>query len=149
MSEQQRVVSAQRVVRASPETVFELIADPARQPEWDGNDNLAVSAPGHRVRAIGDTFDTTLTNGAVRRNLVVEFTEARLIAWQPSEVGAAPPGHLWRWEIEPADDGVAVIHTYDWTDLHDDKREARARATTADKLRLSIDRLAELAVREH
>lgn len=35
------VVTCSREVAASAETIFELIADPARQPEWDGNDNLA------------------------------------------------------------------------------------------------------------
>ena len=148
MSTEQRVVSARRTVRAAPETVFELIADPSRQPEWDGNDNLADSAPGQRVRAVGDTFDTVLTNGAVRRNHVVEFTEGRLIAWRPSEVGAPTPGHLWRWEVEPVDGGVTVVHTYDWSDLNDEKRQVRARATTADKLLASVDRLAALAERE-
>jgi hypothetical protein len=38
-----------------------------------------------------------------------------------------------------------VTHTYDWTRLRDEKRLVRARATTADKLRASLDRLATLA----
>ena len=25
------------------------------------------------------------------------------MAWRPSEVGKPPPGHLWRWELEPSD----------------------------------------------
>lgn len=142
------VVSAHRTVNASPETVFELIADPARQPEWDGNDNLAEAAPGQRVHAVGDTFDTTITTqGAVRRNHVVEFVEGRLIAWRPSEVGTPPPGHVWRWELEPSGSGVTVIHTYDWTHLDDQRRRVRARATTEDRLRASVDRLAILAER--
>jgi hypothetical protein len=40
-----------------------------------------------------------------------------------------------------------VTHTYDWAQLTDEKRIPRARATTADKLRASLDRLAELAER--
>ncbi|MGO3328162.1 SRPBCC family protein [Gordonia sp. (in: high G+C Gram-positive bacteria)] len=148
MSTEQRVVSARRTVRATPKTVFELIADPTRQPEWDGNDNLAESAPGQRIRGVGDTFDTVLTNGAVRRNHVVEFAEGQLIAWCPSELNAEPPGHLWRWEIEPADGAVTVVHTYDWTDLSDEKRQVRARATTADTLLASIDGLARIAERQ-
>ncbi|HEY5152134.1 MAG TPA: polyketide cyclase, partial [Mycobacterium sp.] len=39
MSEE-RVVSARREIAAPAATIFELVADPARQPEWDGNDNL-------------------------------------------------------------------------------------------------------------
>ena len=43
MSEpERRVVSVSREVRASSDRIFELIADPSRQPEWDGNDNLAA-----------------------------------------------------------------------------------------------------------
>jgi uncharacterized protein YndB with AHSA1/START domain len=34
-----RVVSVGREVAAPPEVIFELIADPARQPECDANDN--------------------------------------------------------------------------------------------------------------
>ena len=48
--EAERMVSATRVIAASAARIFELIADPARQPSWDGNDNLASSAPGQRVR---------------------------------------------------------------------------------------------------
>jgi len=39
-----RVVSASREIAAGPERIFELIADPAAQPSWDGNDNLAEAA---------------------------------------------------------------------------------------------------------
>jgi uncharacterized protein YndB with AHSA1/START domain len=128
--------------------IFELIADPSQQPRWDGNDNLAEAGTGQRVRAAGDVFTMTLTKGTVRENHVVEFEEGRLIAWRPSEPGQEPPGHLWRWQLEPVDDArTLVTHTYDWTQLTDQKRMARARDTTADKLRASIDRLTELAER--
>ncbi|ALG86748.1 SRPBCC family protein [Gordonia phthalatica] len=141
-----RIVSAERVVAAPRSTIFELIADPARQPEWDGNDNLASADAGQRVHAVGDVFTMHLTKtGAVRENRIVEFDEGRLIAWNPSEVGGVPPGHLWRWELVDDAAGTRVVHTYDWSELHDPKREVRARATTADKLRASIDRLAALA----
>ena len=36
--------------------------------------------------------------------------------------------------------------TYDWTQLTDENRFARARATTAERLRASLDRLAALVV---
>jgi uncharacterized protein YndB with AHSA1/START domain len=138
-----RVVSASREISADPERIFELIADPAIQPRWDGNDNLTEAPPGQRVRQQGDVFTMRLTSGAIRENHVVEFEEARLIAWRPSEVGRRPPGHLWRWELEPlAPSRTLVTHTYDWTDLTDTKRLARAQATTQEKLAASIDRLA-------
>ena len=98
-TESERIVSATRGISASAERIFELIADPSRQPSWDGNNNLASAAPGQRVRQVGDVFKTTLTNGAVRENHVVEFIEGSKIAWRPAEPGKQPPGHLWRWEL--------------------------------------------------
>lgn len=140
------VVSASREVAAAPETIFELIADPSQQPRWDGNDNLEAAEPGQRVTAAGDVFLMTNTSGHVRENHIVEFEEARSIAWRPSPVGEPQPGHLWRWELEPlGDDRTRVTHTYDWSALTDEKRMERARATTSDKLQASVDRLAALA----
>ena len=140
------VVSARREIAAGAGRIFELIADPAEQPRWDGNDNLSEAPPGQRVRAVGDVFTMTTTSGNVRENHVVEFDEARRIAWRPAEPGQDPPGHLWRWELEPIDPShTRVTHTYDWTRLTDEARLPRARATTADKLRSSLDRLAALA----
>ena len=140
------MVSASREIAASPEKIFELIADPAQQPRWDGNDNLGEARTGQRVCQVGDVFTMTLTGGSVRENHVVEFEEARCIAWHPSEVGRRQPGHLWRWELEPLGDSrTRVTHTYDWTLLTDGNRLPRARSTTPDRLVASLDRLAALA----
>jgi uncharacterized protein YndB with AHSA1/START domain len=141
-----RVVSVSREIAAGPEQIFELIADPAQQPRWDGNNNLSNAPAGQRIRAAGEMFTMTLTNGKVRENHVVEFEEGRRIAWTPSEVGMTPPGHLWRWELEPVGESrTRVTHTYDWTNLTDEKRLERARATSPQKLTASLDRLAALA----
>jgi uncharacterized protein YndB with AHSA1/START domain len=145
-SDTPKVVTASREIAAGAERIFELIADPARQPRWDGNDNLAEAPAGQRVRGTGAVFTMTLTSGSVRENHVVEFEEGRRIAWRPAEQGGEPPGHLWRWELEPVDEGrTRVTHTYDWTRLTDEKRIVRARRTKPDNLRASLDRLAELA----
>lgn len=144
--DRERVVSATREIAASAEQIFELIADPAQQPRWDGNDNLAEAAAGQRVRAVGDVFTVVTTRGNVRDNHVVEFEEGRRIAWNPAEPGEEPPGHLWRWELEPIQPSrTRVTHTYDWTRLTDEKRFPRARATTSERLQASLDRLAAIA----
>jgi uncharacterized protein YndB with AHSA1/START domain len=144
----QRIISASREIAAGAEQIFGLIADPTQQPRWDGNDNLAEAPPGQRVRSAGDVFTMTTTKGKVRANHVVEFEENRRIAWRPAEPGQGPPGHLWRWELEPIDSShTRVTHTYDWSQLTDETRFPRARATTADSLRASLERLAALAER--
>jgi uncharacterized protein YndB with AHSA1/START domain len=140
-----RVVSASREIAAGPQEIFELIADPTQQPRWVGNDNLAEASAGQRIRRTGDVFLMTTTKGSVRENHVVEFQEGRRVAWTPAEPGRVPAGHLWRWELDRIDVSLTrVTHTYDWTRLTDEKRLPRARATTADKLRASLDRLAAL-----
>src|SRR5664279_2187287 len=140
-----RVASTSRDIAAGLEPIFQLIADPSQQPRWDGNDNLAEAPAGQRVRRVGDVFTMTLTSGGVRENHVVEFVEGRRIAWQPAEPEQEPPGHLWRWELDPIDGShTRVTHTYDWSQLTDKNRFARARDTTPDRLRPSIDRLAAL-----
>jgi uncharacterized protein YndB with AHSA1/START domain len=146
LSDEQRLATATRDIAAPAATIFELIADPSQQPRWDGNDNLSRADPGQRVHAVGDVFVMDNTSGKVRENHVVEFEEGRRIAWRPAEPGGQPPGHLWRWELEPVDDShTRVTHSYDWSRLTDEKRMARARRTTTDRLMASLDRLATLA----
>lgn len=139
-----RIVRASREIDAPAAEIFELIADPARQPAWDGNDNLAEAPQGQRVHGVGEVFTMELTRpGMVRENHVMEFEEGRLIAWRPADPGETPAGHLWRWELEPLADGrTRVTHTYDWTRLADERRVPRARDTTVERLHASLDRLA-------
>lgn len=145
-ADEPRVVTASREMAAGADRIFALIADPAEQPRWDGNDNLREAAPGQRVRAVGDVFTMRLTIGSIRENHVVEFVEGRRIAWRPAPPGQPPPGHLWAWTLEPLGPSrTLVTHTYDWTRLTDEGRFARARATTAERLHSSLTRLAALA----
>ena len=66
-----RVTSASREIAAGAARIFELIADPALQPGWDGNGNLARAAAGQRSRNVGQVFTMTLTgDGAVRERAV-------------------------------------------------------------------------------
>jgi hypothetical protein len=140
------VVVASCLIARHHVPIFELIADPARQPEWDGNDNLVAAVAGQRVRRVGDTFTMMLTIGSTRVNHVVEFIEGRRIAWLPAEPGQPPPGHLWRWQLEPrGDDETFVVHTYDWSLLTDPRRLVRARDTGVERLQASLDRLNALA----
>lgn len=145
----EKVARASREIAAPASKIFELIADPAQQPRWDGNENLLEAPPGQRVTQVGDVFVMRVHIGENRENHVVEFEEGRRIAWRPAEPGQPQPGHLWRWELEPlADDRTLVTHTYDWTLLTDENRIGRAKRTTSDKLMASIDRLAGLAESE-
>ena len=145
MSEQ-RIVSAEREITVPAAEIFKLISDPARQPEWDANNNLAHADQGQRITKVGQSFTMELTSGKTRINHIVEFEEGRRIAWKSAEVGDEPAGHLWRWELEPIDNLTTLVrHTYDWTQLTDETRFERAQANTEEALAASIEKLAEVA----
>ena len=142
-----RIVSASREIAAPAAAIFELIADPARQPEWDGNDNLSEAAPGQRVHAAGDEFVMTNTGDRKRYNRITEFEEGRRVSWRTRpEQDAVEPGHEWKWALDPIDESTTLVtHTYDWTDLDDPTRLQRARDTREANLAASLERLAALA----
>ncbi len=87
-STERRIVRASRYVNASSKAVFELLADPARRSQWDGNGNVADAPIDQRVSGVGDVFMAVPSGGSIRENHVVEFDEGRLIAWMPAEPGA-------------------------------------------------------------
>lgn len=141
-----KVVSAEIEIAAPASEVFDLIADPVRQPEWDGNDNLGTAAQGQRPTSASGSFITTLTKGVDRENHIVAFEEGRLIAWKPSEVGGEPFGQKWTWEIEATGERSSLVRqTYDWTELRDPLRLPRAQSTTSENLLASLERLKTLA----
>ncbi|HIW47559.1 MAG TPA: SRPBCC family protein [Candidatus Yaniella excrementigallinarum] len=140
---EKRIVQASRAVNAPAAEIFEFIADPALQPTWDGNDNLAEAPTGQRITGVGQQFVMHLTNGQSRTNHVVEFEEGRRIAWNPAPTGEQPRGHLFRWELTPVDAHTTEVrHTYDWTQLTDASRFERARSYTEEALLNSVNRLA-------
>ena len=138
-TEIRKVVSASREISAPAERIFELIADPSQQPRWDGNDNLAEARPGQRVRDDGVLIKDNHIRlaGGVVKAVTRMRDKTREMA---TEVEAQ--------SLEQVDEArIRVTHTSDWSRLTDEKRLARARATTADRLQASLGRLAELAER--
>ncbi|WP_350269871.1 SRPBCC family protein [Brevibacterium sp. CBA3109] len=141
-----KVVSAEIEIAAPASEIFELIADPVRQPEWDGNDNLGTAAQGQRPTSASGSFITTLSKGVDRENHIVDFEEGRLIAWKPSEVAGEPFGQKWTWEIEARGERSSLVRqTYDWTELRDPQRLPRAQSTTTERLLASLEGLKALA----
>ncbi len=143
-----RIVKAERIILAPAAEIFELIADPTRQPEWDGNDNLAGAATHQRVTGVGDVFGMRTNKEKLKDNQIVAFEEGRVIAWLTADAGQQAPGHIWRWDLTPLPDGSTLVtHTYDWRGVADESRWPRHRQTTSANLAASIDRLAALAER--
>jgi uncharacterized protein YndB with AHSA1/START domain len=111
-----KVVSVSRVIEASPEAIFDVLADPTRHAEIDGSDTVQdIRGESSRLE-LGSKFGMDMKMGPLPyriSNTVKEFEENRLIAW------AHFGGHRWRYELEPVDaDGgthTKVTESFDWS----------------------------------
>ena len=103
-------VSAERVVPAEPQVVFDLLADPAQHPLLDGSGTVHAAHPGNPERlSKGAHFgmDMSLLLSYRITNVVVEFDEPRRIAWRHFA------GHRWRYTLTPVDGGTLVREEWD------------------------------------
>ena len=106
------VISRSIRIDASPERVFDLLADPRRHPDFDGSGSVKGSISGPQRLSLGDKFGMDMRIVVPYRvsSQVKEFEEGRRIAW------AHLSGHRWRYELEPtADGGTRVVETFDAT----------------------------------
>jgi uncharacterized protein YndB with AHSA1/START domain len=135
-----RSISRSCVVHATPEKVFDVLADPTQHPLIDGSGTVKAAQPdGPKRLALGSTFGMVMKLGAPYKieNTVMEFEENRLIAWR--HFG----GHRWRYELEPVEAGTNVTETFDWSTsksafmlelVQAPKRNARSMEKTLERL---------------
>ena len=105
-------VSVSRVINASAQQIFDLIANPAMHPVLDGSGTVKRSRQSNPPRlSLGARFGMGMQIGLPYRitNKVVEFEDGRRIAWR--HFGR----HIWRYTLEPADGGTKVTETFDWS----------------------------------
>ena len=106
-----KIISATRFVAASPQAIFDLLADPRKHSLIDGSGSVqAARLDAPEKLSLGAKFGMDMKIGLKYRitNEVVEFDEPRQIGWR--HVG----GHIWRYIIEPTDGGSMVTEQFDW-----------------------------------
>jgi uncharacterized protein YndB with AHSA1/START domain len=119
MTASNEVASAERLIRAAPETIFDLLADPSRHRDIDGSGTVRHAKGGSERLGLGSTFGMSMKMGIPYSMVseVIEFEENRRIAWQtkpPVSWGAIlGGGRIWRYELEPVDGGTLVRETWD------------------------------------
>lgn len=112
-------VSVEKVVHATPERIFDLLADPRRHSELDGSGTVQGVIDGPERLSKGAVFGMDMKMGGRYQmtSTVVEFEENRRIAWQPRPtIGLLRPlvgGRIWRYELEPVEGGTRVRETWD------------------------------------
>ena len=111
MTNPAKIVSVTVTVNATPQQIFDLLADPSKHGEIDGSGSIqnAQSSAPERL-AMGAKFGMDMKIGVSYKitNEVVEFDEPHRIAWR--HFG----GHVWRYILEPTDGGTLVTEQFDW-----------------------------------
>ena len=107
----ERIERAQRLIPASSQEIFDLLADPRRHAAIDGSGTVRAAQDDVPERlALGAKFGMRMRQGVPysMTDEVVEFDEPRQIAWR--HLG----GHVWRYRLEPAEGGTLVTEEFDW-----------------------------------
>jgi uncharacterized protein YndB with AHSA1/START domain len=103
------VIVAERMIRAEPAAVFDVLADPAKHATIDGSGSVRKITSSTPRLQLGSTFGAEMRIGLPYRitNTVVEFEEDRRIAWR--HFG----GHRWRYLLTSVDGGTLVREEWD------------------------------------
>ena len=110
-SDPRRIVSVSRIVKATPQQIFDLLADPGKHSTFDGSGSVkAAQSTAPSRLSLGAKFGMDMKIGMPYKitNEVVEFDEPNRIAW--CHMG----GHVWRYILEPAEGGTKVTKQFDW-----------------------------------
>ena len=113
------VESVERVIPASAERIFAILADPARHPEIDGSGTVKGVKTPSQTLALGSKFGMSMKLGVPysMESTIIEFEPNRRIAWQTRPPGRIPGklagGRIWRYELEPVEGGTRVRESWD------------------------------------
>lgn len=105
------IVTVERTIKATPDAIFDVLADPRKHPLIDGSGTVRGVNVGPERLAKGAEFGVAMKAGAPYKvtNKVVEFEEGRVIAWRHFA------GHRWRYTLTPVEGGTSVSEQWDPT----------------------------------
>jgi uncharacterized protein YndB with AHSA1/START domain len=111
-------VTVERLIAAPAEAIFALVADANRHQDIDGSGTVRQAKGNPAPLRQGSTFGMAMKWGVPYSmvNTVIEFEADRRIAWQtrgPGPIGKILGGRIWRYDLEPTDDGTLVRETWD------------------------------------
>jgi uncharacterized protein YndB with AHSA1/START domain len=144
------VESVERVIPASADKIFDLLADPARHHDIDGSGTVQSASEGSKRLAKGDRFGMSMKMGIGYKMVseVVEFEENRRIAWQSKSslafMGPFVGGRIWRYELEPVEGGTLVRESWDISQERIKAMVRPLRAKTKENMEKTLARIEEL-----
>jgi len=132
MSDAEDRIEVARTIAAPAADVFAVLCDPQGHVAIDAS-GMLQDADGDPVSAAGDSFVVHMDREALNDfplgeyDVTVDirdFEQDRLISW--TILGQIKPqiGHVYGYRLEPTEDGTLVTSFYDWSDIHQQWRDA-------------------------
>lgn len=139
-----RQTSSSRLIKASAQEIFDILADPSNHVLIDGSGTVSASKGDPERLEPGARFGMGMRLKVIPyriQNTIVEFEEPNLIAWR--HMGH----HRWRYELEEVEGGTMVTETFDWSTSKAPVVLEKAGYPTIhlQNIRRTLDKLAELA----
>jgi len=125
-------IEVQRPIKADAGRVFDILRDPQGHVTIDSS-GMLMAADGEPATAVGDRFVVHMDREALNDYplgeydvtvVITKFEQDREIAWTIEGQIKPPIGHVYGYTLEPTDDGTLVTSYYDWSEIHDDWRQA-------------------------
>jgi hypothetical protein len=128
-------IETRRTIAAPAPDIFTVLCDPQGHVAIDSS-GMLQDADGDPVRAVGDSFVVHMDRESLndypqlgKYDVTVEireFEQDRLISW--TILGRLRPqiGHIYGYQLQPADDAAATVVTsfYDWSNIDAQYRDA-------------------------
>jgi hypothetical protein len=124
----------QRTIKAVPADIFRVLCDPQGHVAIDSS-GMLQDATGDPVTAVGDSFVVHMDRESLNdfplglydvTVSISAYEQDREIAWKIFGAIEPPIGHVYGYRLEPGeDDGTTVVTSYyDWSDIHEQWRQA-------------------------
>ena len=130
-------ISVERLIAASTEQIFDLIADPSRHDDFDGSGAVHTLKRGPRRLALGSTFVMSMRM-FIRYSTVstvIEFEVNRRIAWQTYStikwLARWGGGRIWSYELRSEQDGTLVRETWNFATEAQPRKEISQKSAPA------------------
>ena len=148
------VETVERVIPASADRIFAIIADPSRHREIDGSGTLREVKKLPEKLELGSKFGMAMKVGIPysMESTVIEYEQDRRLAWQSRPPGKIPGklagGRIWRYELEPVEGGTRVRESWDISQEVVKAFVRPARKKTIDAMNATLERIEKILAEE-